>query len=121
MWNWTPLEYKTVFTDLYNQFCDDPDTQATIASRFDRLLEIGNLARDPISKHLDDGIFELRAKDARFLFYFGDNRTIVFVHAIIKKRNDVPPGDIELAKKRRKEIRDNKNNKGASNGLTFIN
>lgn len=102
MITWKASEYDKAFTELYDS-CD-LDTQGTVDHRFGTLLEKGNLARAPVSKPLEDGIFELRAKDKRFLFYFRPDRTIVFVHGITKKRGDVPRADINLAKKRRAEI-----------------
>ena len=93
--SWTPYEYKAYFTDLYSS--QDEDTQATADQRLESLCTKGNLSREPVSKKLVDKIFELKTKDARFFFYFGKNRTIIFVHAIIKKRGDVPPKDIKLA------------------------
>jgi phage-related protein len=105
MFVWTGLQYKDVW-DTYYESCDT-DTQATIDRRFDYLMQNGNRCREPVSKHLDDGIFELRAKDARLLYYFSGSRTIIFVHALTKKRGEVPRPDIDLAKYRRNEIRMN--------------
>lgn len=103
---WSAYQYREVWDDLYNG-CD-AETRETADRRLDFLQEQGNNSRPPISKHLDDGIFELRAKHARFLFYFSDLRSIVFVHAIIKKRSNVPREDIEIAKNRRTAIRTRK-------------
>jgi len=100
---WGAYQYGTVWDDLYS-VCDE-DTQCTIDHRLDALREKGNQAREPISKHLEDGIFELRAKDKRFLYYFSESREIIFIHAFIKKRNEVLRAHIEKAKERRNEIR----------------
>lgn len=100
---WAAYQYGTIWDDLYSS-CDE-DTQCTIDHRLDALREKGNQAREPISKHLEDGIFELRAKDKRFLFYFSEGRSVVFVHGFIKKRNEVLRAHIEKAKQRRDEIR----------------
>ncbi len=75
MVRWTPLQHNGAWDDIYAQ-CD-ADAQATLDSRLDQLLERGHLARRPVSAPLEDGIFELRAKKARVLFYFGAERTIV--------------------------------------------
>lgn len=99
---WVACEYGSVWTDHYAR-CD-MDTQVSIDQRLDSLCEKGNLSREPVSKPLGDGIFELRAKDERFLFYFSKDKTIIFVHALTKKRSDVPPKDIKLAKERRNDI-----------------
>ena len=73
------------------------------------LLEQGNQAREPVSKPLGDGIFELRARHgtlrARLLYYFSkERRLIVFVYGLVKKTLKVDPAAIRLAKKRRNEI-----------------
>lgn len=102
MLRWVPYQFKAVWSDLYQQ-CDR-DTQETLDARMDLLLELGNRARRPVSEHLGNGIFELRAKNVRMLFYFGPERTIIFVHGITKKRRDVPRTDIELAERRRRMI-----------------
>jgi phage-related protein len=105
---WKPYQYRDVFSEFY-ALCDE-DTQVTIDIRLDRLIELGNKARPPVSKLLEDGMFELRAKDARLLYYFGFHREIIFVHAIIKKRSAIPRKVIKLAKKRRDLIESNLEN-----------
>jgi phage-related protein len=100
---WTAWQYRQVWDDLYGQ-CDE-DTRIMLDYRLDFLKEKGNQSRRPISALLDDGIFELRAKSARMLFYFGDARRIIFAHCIFKTTSKVPRGDIELAQRRRSEIK----------------
>jgi phage-related protein len=100
---WSALQFNQAWDTLYGS-CEQ-DTQETADRRLDFLQEHGNQSRAPISKHLVDGIFELRAKDARFLYYFGDLQTIIFVHGLVKKRGDVPPADIKIAKDRRTYIK----------------
>jgi phage-related protein len=79
------------------------------------LMELGNECGRPISAHLQDGIFEFRANQVRLLYFFGDNRQIVFVHNIVKKTGNVPPREIKLAKTRRKEVQKG----GSLNAFTF--
>jgi phage-related protein len=97
--SWSAIQFNNAWDSLYNA-CDS-DTQEMADRRLDYLREHGNAARAPMSKHLADGIFELRAKDARFLYYFGNLRTIIFVHGLVKKQRNVPPADIRIAKERR--------------------
>ena len=97
---WKPVQYRDVWDSIY--LSCDKDTQISLDFRLDQLVEKGALAREPISKPLGDGIFELRAKDVRVLYYFGFDRTIVFVNGIIKKRGDVLRREIKLAIKRKK-------------------
>ena len=99
---WSAKQYDCIWDTFYGS-CDS-DTQEKIDQRLAFLLQRGNQSGEPVTKHLDDGIFELRAKNARLLFYFGGSRTVVFVHALTKKRSNVPRADINLAKQRRAEI-----------------
>ena len=71
------------------------------------LEEYGNLAREPLSKHLEDGIFELRSKVGtnivRILYFFEENRIIIAANGFVKKQQKTPKSEIELAKRRRKD------------------
>lgn len=55
------------------------------------LQEKGNMLREPYSKHLDDGIFELRCKFGsdivRILYFFFYEGKIVLTNGFVKKRN----------------------------------
>ncbi|MEO8386549.1 MAG: type II toxin-antitoxin system RelE/ParE family toxin, partial [Betaproteobacteria bacterium] len=101
---WTLLEFRDEFSRFYEHECS-PDIRVSLDSRLDILRERGNQAREPICKHLEDGIFELRAKTARVLYYYEPERQIIFVVAIIKKTDRVPRGTIVLAKQRREMLR----------------
>ena len=74
----------------------------------------GTTIREPYSKHLDDGIFEVRAQVgsniSRALYFFFDGRRIVFTHGFIKKTQKTPPSEIERAKKYRAEYKSRKEN-----------
>lgn len=68
------------------------------------LLEYnGNRLREPFSKYLRDGIFELRSKLGnnafRSIYYFVKGRTVVVTHCFQKKQNKTPEREIELALK----------------------
>lgn len=72
------------------------------------LLEAsGTGIREPYSKHLTDGIFELRAKVgsdiSRVLYFFVIGRRAILTHGFIKKSNKTPPSEIERAKLYRNE------------------
>ena len=81
--------------------------QAKIVGALDVLAEKGNLLREPYSKHLDDGIFELRCKAghdiARMLYFFHGGRIVVVTNGFMKKTQKTPARELRLAKKRRKE------------------
>ena len=80
------------------------------------LREFGPELREPNTKPLGDGIFELRTilgSDAgRTLFFFFDGQTIVITHGFIKKTQKTPSREIERAKKYRSEYMNRK--QGAS-------
>ena len=69
------------------------------------LEEYGNALRMPYSGHLDDGIFELRARQGsnivRVLYFFFIDRRVVLTNGFVKKTQKTPTAEIELAKQRR--------------------
>lgn len=72
------------------------------------LLEVyGHELREPYSKILDDGIFELRAKQgsdiSRILYFFVIGNKIVLTNGFVKKTQKTPLREIKLAKKFRLE------------------
>lgn len=71
------------------------------------LQEKGNQLREPYSKHLEDGIFEVRGKVGtditRVLYFFYCNGKIILTNGFIKKTQQTPIREIELAKRRRKD------------------
>lgn len=79
--------------------------QAKTFAMLELLEEKGNALREPYTKHLEEGIFELRTQvknDAlRTLFFYEENRIIVLAHIFVKKTRKTPRREIEMAKKRR--------------------
>ena len=86
----------------------DASMHAKILGNTQVLREKGNLLREPYSKHLEDGIFELRSKVgsniSRVMIFFYYNQTIVFTNGFMKKSQRTPKSEIELAKKYRKDF-----------------
>ena len=70
-----------------------------------RLEEYGNQAREPLSKHLEDVIFEVRTIEGsdiiRILYFFDSGRIIIATNGFVKKQQKTPKNEIDLAKKRR--------------------
>ncbi len=70
------------------------------------LLEMkGPTLREPFSKALQDGIFEVRAKQgtniSRVLYFFAVGKRIVLTNGFTKKTSKTPPSEIALAKEYR--------------------
>lgn len=69
--------------------------------------ESGSLLREPYSKHLEDGIFEIRGKVgnniSRVLYFFYVGNKIILTNGFVKKTQKTPRKEIELAKQYRKD------------------
>ena len=69
------------------------------------LQEKGNQLREPYSKHLEDGIFEVRGKVgndiSRVLYFFYHGGKIILTNGFIKKTQKTPRSEIMKAKKYR--------------------
>lgn len=69
------------------------------------LRDNGYELREPYSKHLSEGIFELRAKVGsditRVLYFFYVDRKIILTNGFIKKTQKTPRAELERAKKYR--------------------
>lgn len=79
------------------------------------LSDNGYELREPYSKPLGDGIFELRAKVgsdiSRVLYFFVVRRQAILTNGFVKKTQKTPIAEIERAKKYRTEfIRRKENN-----------
>ena len=69
------------------------------------LQDNGYQLREPYSKHIDDGIFELRIKIgsniSRVLYFFYIGQYIILTNGFIKKTQKAPTNEIIKAKKYR--------------------
>lgn len=70
-------------------------------------LKNNNLSiKEKLSKHLEDGIFELRTylsdKIVRTLYFYQKGAKIIITHGFIKKTQKTPSKEIEKAKELRK-------------------
>lgn len=79
------------------------------------LADNGPLLREPYSKSLDGGIFELRVKVgsdiSRVLYFFFVGRRVILTNGFVKKTQKTPAAEIERAKHYRDEFRSRKENK----------
>ena len=76
--------------------------KAKVVANMHLLEEYGNMAREPLSKELEDGIFELRTIEndniVRILYFFDKDRIIIATNGFVKKRQKTPRSEIDLAK-----------------------
>lgn len=86
----------------------DKKMKAKIFGLVDILEQYGNQLREPYSKPLVDGIFELRVKVgsdiSRVLYFFYYEGRIILTNGFVKKSQKTPPSEINLAKKYKKDF-----------------
>lgn len=90
----------------------DKKMRAKLLMDIDLLEENGPLLREPYSKHLDDGIFEIRVKQGsditRVLYFFFVGKKIILTNGFTKKTQKTPQSEIATAKKYRAEYLERK-------------
>ncbi len=86
----------------------DYDMRAKIISTISILQDNGPELRKPYSEHLDDGIFELRAKVgsniSRVLYFFYVGKNIILTNGFVKKTQKTPQEELEKAKRYRADF-----------------
>lgn len=85
----------------------DEKMQAKFVGLLEVLEEKGPTLREPYSKHLKDGIFEIRCQVgnnlSRVLYFFYYGKKIILTNGFVKKTQKTPASELRLAKKRRSE------------------
>ena len=73
--------------------------------RLERLAALGHEMRRPEADYLEEGIYELRWRfqsiNYRLLYFFHGRDTVVLSHGFTKE-DRVPPGEIDLALRRKR-------------------
>ncbi len=83
----------------------DPDDFAAAVAGLAKLRH-RQCHREPLSKALGDGLFELRhvgKLNTRVLWFFARNRRIVAVHGIRNKGQAIPVRDVHTARERMRD------------------
>ena len=82
----------------------NPKMRAKIYGLMSILQEKGNMLREPYSKHLEDGIFELRCKFGsditRVLYFFYYEGKVIMTNGFVKKTQKTPKEEIQIVLKR---------------------
>jgi phage-related protein len=83
-----------------------------IMDYIDVLEKHGTAAGQPYIKHLDDDIWELRPIRDRILFAAWDEEEqgFILLHQFMKQTQKTPQREIDTAKRRLKELREDKDN-----------
>lgn len=117
------MELDVIFYDLPNgrepvrEFLDslDDKMRAKMLREISLLAANGTDLREPDSKNIGDGIFELRAKVgsdiSRVLYFFFVGRRAILTNGFIKKTSKTPPEEKEKAKRYRAEYLRREENK----------
>ena len=92
-----------------------PKMRAKVLRVIDMLETNGADLREPYSKHLNDGIFKLRAQVgsdiSRVLYFFMVGKKVILTHGFIKKTQKTPSSEINRAKQYRDEYLNRKENR----------
>lgn len=80
----------------------DYDMRAKMIRTLELLQKNGPELREPYSKELEDGIFELRAKFgtniSRLLYFFDEGKLVLLTNGFVKKAQKTPKQEIKIAK-----------------------
>jgi phage-related protein len=110
MAEWSVEEHKTAggrshFAEFVAGLVDAKDIKHA-AVLIGALRALGNELREPRSKSLEDGLFELRGMQVRIYYGFLPGRRAVLLGGYVKKRTDTPRAVLGLMRTRLKEVRD---------------
>lgn len=106
--NWTVTEYALpsgeapILTFLQGLA---RDARGEAIALLKLVAERGNTLREPVSKALGDGLFELRGRTSgvRLFYTFKPGRRIVLLNGLVKKRGDIPASDMGRLRRLRRE------------------
>jgi phage-related protein len=91
-----------------------PKMRTKVFRLIDMLEGNGTNLREPYSKHLEDGIFELRGQIgsdiSRVLYFFMIGKKAILTHGFVKKTQKTPSSEIKRAKEYRTEYLSRKEN-----------
>ena len=84
------------------------DMRARYAVYTERMKQFGANPGLPLSRAMGGGLFELRLKDAdgiaRVFYCVVHERRIVMLHSFIKKTQVTPKRELDIARRRKKEV-----------------
>ena len=110
------MDFSVEFYESENGICpvrqflddlktSDPDDFAAVLAGLAKLRN-RQYHREPLSKALGEGLFELRhvgKLNTRVFWFFVKNRRIIAVHGIRNKGQAIPARDLEIARERMRD------------------
>ena len=90
---------EIIFSDevkAYIKGLSNMTEKAQVAQYLNRQEALGHRIKEPVSKHLRDGINELRPGPHRLLFFYQKGQ-IVMVHVFRKKTRKTPSREVKTA------------------------
>ncbi len=79
--------------------------KAKVYAALEMLATEGHRLRLPHSRGLGDGLFEIRIQHAegpfRIIYCFQSGRKVLLLHGFVKRTEQIPAQDLDLAKKRK--------------------
>ena len=111
-------KFEVIFYEKENGDCPieefmnslDIKMRAKMIGLFELLEEKGNQLREPYSKMIEDGIFEIRCKVgnniSRVLYFFYFEGKIILTNGFVKKTQKTPTEEIKLAQKYRADFKE---------------
>ncbi len=93
---------REVLLDLKNKAATSKDARIQYEKMlvYIKALEnYGTRVGEPIVKHIDGNLWELRPLSHRILFFYWRDNTFVLLHHFIKKTPKTPPREIEQARR----------------------
>ncbi len=108
MSDWTIDELQTAggqshFAEFVAGLTDAKDIKDA-AVLIGALRALGNQLREPRSKSLGNGLFELRGTSVRIYYGFLPGQRAVLIGGYVKKRTDTPADILQLMRARLKEV-----------------
>ena len=103
-------------------FLDSVDSKTRARFRWSmEQLRVQNIqAREPLVKHLEDKLWELREESKtdiyRVIYFFFTGRRIIFLHGFQKKTQKTPNKELEIARARYQDFLTREAEGGDNNG-----
>jgi phage-related protein len=82
----------------------DRINRAKILSYIGALEEYGTRIGQPVVKHIDGDLWELRPINNRIFFFYWKDNKFILLHHFIKKTNKTPQREIDNAKSKMKDF-----------------